>query len=317
MDNFNFDVFNMFNIAILNLDTTKILKTNKKAKNWGFKQDEDILHVFSFNEIDELVKSIILKKDYITETNVYFLEGKSRFVKIIWDFKNKILSLEDRTDFELLNKVKQDFITSLSHELRTPLSVAKGNIQIIKDFYSDEKFKENINKVDISLLKIEKIITQLTMLSMAQFGSYTIKKEIIDVDILINEVINDLSSKMNKKNIKINKEIKNETLNMDKFIIYTIIRNIISNAIKYSYEDSEINLLIEDNKITIQDFGIGIREDDKKRIFERFFRGSDAYKHAKGSGLGLSIVKYFCELSNIKIKFDSKWMIGTTFFLEF
>jgi two-component system OmpR family sensor kinase len=91
---------------------------------------------------------------------------------------------------------------------------------------------------------------------------------------------------------------------------------LVSNAVKYSYENSKINVIINQNEIIIEDFGIGIREEEKNRIFERFFRGNESSKYAKGSGLGLSVVKYFCEIANYKIRFESKWMIGSKFIVK-
>jgi two-component system OmpR family sensor kinase len=226
------------------------------------------------------------------------------------------LVLEDRTEIQLLNKVKSDFISSLSHELRTPLSVAKGNAHILNDFLEDDKFKNYVNKISDSINKIENIISQLTMLSMAQLGNYIIKPEIIDTKFLVEEVINDLNGKIKNKNIKINLHIKTNVINGDKFILYTILRNLISNASKYSYENSSIEVTINEEDITVEDHGIGIREEEKNRIFERFFRGNESSKYAKGSGLGLAVVKYFCEIANYKINFDSKWMIGSKFIVK-
>jgi two-component system OmpR family sensor kinase len=311
-----FEIFDTIKDAVIQVKHTAVINSNLKAKKWGFSKGHDILNIFTYEDIDNLIKSILNNEEYHNEDNIYFLSGNSKYCRISYKPKQKILVIEDRTEIQLLNKVKSDFISSLSHELRTPLSVAKGNAHILNDFLEDDKFKNYVNKISDSINKIENIISQLTMLSMAQLGNYVIKPEILDTKPLVEEVINDLNGKIINKNIEIKLNIEADVLNGDKFILYTILRNLISNAIKYSYKNSKINVTINENEIIVEDFGIGIREEEKKRIFERFFRGNESPKYAKGSGLGLAVVKYFCEIANYKIKFDSKWMIGSKFIVE-
>ena len=311
-----FEIYDTVKDAIIQLNNTAIINSNQKAQKWGFKKGNDLLNIFTYEDIDNLIKNILNNNDYNNEENIYFLSGNSKFCRISYKSKHKILIIEDRTEIQLLNKVKSDFISSLSHELRTPLSIAKGNSHILKDFLEEDKFKNYVDKISHSINKIEKIISQLTMLSMAQLGNYVIKPEIIDTKFLVEEVINDLNGKIKNKNIKINLHIKTNVINGDKFILYTILRNLISNASKYSYENSSIEVTINEEEITVEDHGIGIREEEKNRIFERFFRGNESSKYAKGSGLGLAVVKYFCEIANYKINFDSKWMIGSKFIVK-
>jgi len=311
-----FSIFDTVKDAIIYLEGTKIKNSNVQAKKWGFKIDNDLLNIFTYEDIDSLVKNILKNKEYSIEQNIYFLSGSSKFCRINYNPKQNILLIEDRTEIQLLNKVKSDFISSLSHELRTPLSIAKGNTHILNDFLEEDKFKAYVSKISNSIDKIEKIISQLTMLSMAQLGNYVIKPEILDPNMLLQEVINDLNGKIKNKNVEVNIQCNAEYLNGDKFILYTILRNLISNAVKYSYENSEIKVIIDENQLIIKDNGIGIREEEKNRIFERFFRGNESVKYAKGSGLGLSVVKYFCEIANYRINFESKWMIGSEFIVK-
>ncbi|MGM0641330.1 MAG: sensor histidine kinase [Thermotogota bacterium] len=316
MTNDLFRIFDTVKDAIVYLEGTKIKKSNLQAKKWGFEVEKDLLNILTYEDIDTLVKKILKNKDYSIKTNIYFLSGNSKYCKIDYKADQNILIIEDRTEIQLLNKVKSDFISSLSHELRTPLSVAKGNTHILNDFLEDEKFKVYVSKISNSIEKIENIISQLTMLSMAQLGNYIIKPEILDPEKLLYEVLNDLNLKIKNKKVDITIQCDAEYLNGDKFIIYTILRNLISNAVKYSYEKSEIKVIIDEHQMIVEDSGIGIREEEKNRIFERFFRGNESPKYAKGSGLGLSVVKYFCEIANYKINYESKWMIGSKFIVK-
>jgi two-component system OmpR family sensor kinase len=309
----DFSIFDIFENPVLQLETTKIINCNKSAKNWEIFENSDLMQHLTFDKIDVLIDCILNEKYFEHESNIYFMKGSSKYCKIKYEPKHSILHIQDRTQFQLIKKVKSDFITSLSHELRTPMSVAKGNAHILEDFLEEEKYKGYVKKISLSLNKLERILNQLTMLSMAEFGSYSIKHEILDPQPIYEEVINDLNKKIMTKNIQLEFILQTKTLKADRFIFYTLLRNLISNSTKYSYENSKIIVKISEDEIVVQDSGIGVRDEEKERIFERFYRSSEALQFAKGSGLGLAIVKHFCELSNYKIEFDSKWMIGTTF----
>jgi len=309
----DFSIFDIFENPVLQLSTTKIINCNKSAKNWEIFENSDLMQHLTFDKIDILIDCILNEKYFEHESNIYFMKGSSKYCKIKYEPKHSILHIQDRTQFQLIKKVKSDFITSLSHELRTPMSVAKGNAHILEDFLEEEKYKGYVKKISLSLNKLERILNQLTMLSMAEFGSYSIKHEILDPQPIYEEVINDLNKKILTKNIQLEFILQTKTLKADRFIFYTLLRNLISNSTKYSYENSKIIVKISEDEIVVQDSGIGVRDEEKERIFERFYRSSEALQFAKGSGLGLAIVKHFCELSNYKIEFDSKWMIGTTF----
>lgn len=310
-------ILDLFKDVVIFLEKTKIKKINLEAKSWGFKVGDDILNYFTYDSIDKLVSAIINAQNITIEDNIYFFSGNTKFCRIRYYSDQSLMIIEDKTDFKLLEKVKSDFISSLSHELRTPLSVAKGSAYLLNDFLEDENLKKYAKKITKSIDKIERIVEQLTLLSMAQLGNYNIKLEIINPRIVIEEVVEDLREKIEGKNIKLDITCNIDNLKADKFILYTILRNLISNAVKYSYKNSEIKVVVNPDMLIVEDNGIGIREEEQKRIFERFFRGSDASKYSKGSGLGLTIVKYFCEIAGYKIEFDSKWMIGTKFIVKF
>ena len=304
--------------GVVRMEHMTVKDFNQRALEMGFKKDHDIFTCISFDEIDQLTRSIILSQDFETKTNLYFLNDVSQHSKIIYNHQMKLLFIIDLSEEEHLKKVKSDVVMSISHELRTPLSVALGNVQMLKDFssYKDQKSEQMIDKTLKSLNKLEKIISQLSLLTQAEFGSYSLRYEIFEPIKVIEEVLSDYHKKMNAKNLQVKVDCPVETIKADRFIIYTIIRNLISNAIKYSHFDSVIECTFTENLITVKDTGIGIREEERIRVFERFFRGTESFKHAQGSGLGLPLVKYLCEISGYKVWFESKWMIGSTFFVQ-
>jgi two-component system OmpR family sensor kinase len=290
---------------------------NASAKAMGFKKDSDIFSCVSFDQIDQLTRSIILSEYFETKANIYFFNNVSQYSKIIYNPIARLLFIIDLSEDELLKKVKSDVVMSISHELRTPLSVAIGNVQMLKDFSSTPENEKMIKKTQDSLNKLEKIISQLSLLTQAEFGSYSIRYEIFDPVRVIEEVLSDYNKKIQAKNLKMIVKCQLDTFKADRFVIYTILRNLISNAIKYSHDESTIEVVFTEEQITIKDSGMGIREEEIPRVFERFFRGTEALKSAKGSGLGLPLVKYLCGLCDYKVWFTTNWMIGTTFFVKF
>jgi len=304
--------------GVVRMEHMTVKDFNQRASEMGFKKDHDIFTCISFDEIDQLTRNIILSRDFETKTNLYFLNDVSQYSKIIYNHQTKLLFIIDLSEEEHLKKVKSDVVMSISHELRTPLSVALGNVQMLKDFttFKTVESENMINKTLKSLNKLEKIISQLSLLTQAEFGSYSLRYEIFEPIKVIQEVLSDYQKKINAKNLQVKVECPVETIKADRFIIYTIIRNLISNAIKYSHFDSIIECRFTENLITVKDTGIGIREEERIRVFERFFRGTESFKHAQGSGLGLPLVKYLCEICGYKVWFESKWLIGSTFYVQ-
>ena len=125
---------------------------------------------------------------------------------------------------------------------------------------------------------------------------------------------------MKKKQKVIYQHCGETSIEISDKILRNILLNLLSNASKYSYTEKEIILTstILNNKvsISIQDYGIGIPEEDQKMLFDQFYRTSNV-QHIQGTGLGLSIVKKYLELINGKIEFTSKLGEGSTFTIEF
>ena len=299
--------------ALARLQGMLVTETNQRARELGLQEGKEVLSSFSFDAIDEFTRSVLGQKPFSYEGNIYLFNTSARYCRLEYNPENHLLILFDRSEWELLKKVKTDIVTSISHELRTPLSVAIGNVQMIRDFGTQENREVLVDKSLRSLHKIEKIISQLSLLTLAEFGNYSLRPEILSPQKVIEEVLLDLEEKARKKNISVKWECKVNTFEADRFVLYTILRNLVSNAIKYSHDGSDVQVSVRACKIQVKDFGIGIRENENIRIFERFFRGVDAVKHAKGSGLGLPIVKYLSELAGYKVEFQSTWMVGTTF----
>ena len=97
-----------------------------------------------------------------------------------------------------------------------------------------------------------------------------------------------------------------------------IVRNLIDNAIKYNKENGSIELILKDGVLTVSDTGIGIKDEDKSRIFERFYRvDKGRSKKSGGTGLGLAIIKHICLNNNYRIELESRILEGSSFKIYF
>src|SRR6056297_715981 len=191
--------------GVVRMEHMTVKDFNERASAMGFKKDHDIFSCISFDEIDQLTRSIILAQDFETKTNLYFLTDVSQYSKIIYNPLTKLLFIIDLSEEAHLKKVKSDVVMSISHELRTPLSVALGNVQMLKDFsnFKDIQSEKQIDKTLTSLKKLEKIISQLSLLTQAEFGSYSLRYEIFEPIQVIEEVLSDYQKKIDAKNIQV------------------------------------------------------------------------------------------------------------------
>ncbi|OOC35253.1 histidine kinase [Thermosipho melanesiensis] len=306
----DFSFFDNFDDAIIKLDFLKVKNSNKTAKSLGFFEGNEILDVFTSNKIDEITRWIISNESFKIEDKFYFFQlTDERFVRI--RYFQSYLFIKDLTEKVKVKEAKVNFTTSISHELFTPLSALKGNLYFLRENISDKFTLEVLNQMEKSVRRMERIIRQLKIISMLELGMYEPKNDIIDVEKLINEVLDEFSEKIESKKLKFSVEFKIDEVKFDSFMLYTIIKNIVSNAIKYSYEESTIYIIVDKESITVKDNGIGIKKEDIKKVTERFYRSKNAIKMAPGSGLGLSIVKHICNILGCKLDIKSDYLIGT------
>nr|WP_315239124.1 HAMP domain-containing sensor histidine kinase [uncultured Flavobacterium sp.] len=230
----------------------------------------------------------------------------------------------------LLNRIEdaiereKQFTSDASHELRTPLTVIKGTLEVLIRKPRDHKeYEEKINYCINEVDHLNILVDQLLMLARFENQKQNILRESVYLNALILDVITLNSEKINNKkiNMKFNAE-EDFYINSDNYLVVTILRNIISNAVKYTNEGGEVSVSLSKRtgKIIckISDNGIGIAKEDLETVFNPFFRSnSSLHPEIKGTGLGLSIVKRFTELLHITFQMESKINTGTVVVLEF
>ena len=239
----------------------------------------------------------------------------------LYVLSQNINNLLDRVE-NAIEREKQ-FTSDASHELRTPLAVMKGTMEVLIRKPRDQKeYEEKINFCITEVDRLNHMVNQLLLLARFENQKQNIKNETIYLNAIILDNLTRFSSKIENKKLKVNTEFSEDFyIQSDNYLVSIVISNLISNAIKYSNKNGEININLVNNNnqisFSIADKGIGISPVDIDKIFNSFYR-SDVTNHAeiKGTGLGLSIVKRLCDLLKLEIAVESKLNQGTTFILS-
>ncbi len=221
-------------------------------------------------------------------------------------------------------KKQKEFIADASHELRTPLTVIQTNLDVMMS-NEDGTIEENEVWLDNAYSEtrvMASLIDQL--LTLAKVDANETKLEVMEISLseIVDNVTDNMQIMAKNKNLNMVTEIKeNVIMKGDYDKIRRLVVILVDNAIKYTEEGSVTIKLYTEKKqkiLSVQDTGIGISDEDKKRIFDRFYR-SDKARNRKfgGTGLGLSIAKWIVESHRASIDVESKIGEGSTFIVKF
>ena len=233
------------------------------------------------------------------------------------------------TEAQHANQAKTRFLFNMSHDIRTPMNAIIGYTQLLENNLDNKKQAlDYISKLKSSSTILLSLINYILEMTQIESGKLDLKKEIGDLDDLvknINVVVEPLI-KEKKLHYSYHLEIKHHHITCDKTKLREIVLNILSNAIKYTPEGGNVELLIqeisfENNKVKyhfiIIDNGIGMKEDFLPHIFEEFAREKTSTESkVPGVGLGLPIVKSLIDMMNGTIQVESKLNKGTKFTVE-
>ncbi len=232
-----------------------------------------------------------------------------------------IILLHDITDIKELEKIKRDIVANVSHELRTPLTAIKGFIETLEDEV-DDKARYYVSIVKRHTDRLINIVKDLLVLSeIEEAGTKLVLKDVNFNDILEN-VTKIYEPKIKEKNLSFECHIEKDfpILKLDMFKIEQVMINLFDNAIKYTDTGSisiNVSKVNGEALIEVEDTGIGIPSDDRKRIFERFYTvDKSRSRKLGGTGLGLSIVKHIILAHNGKITLKSMPGKGTKFIIR-
>jgi PAS domain S-box-containing protein len=221
-----------------------------------------------------------------------------------------------------ISELKSRFISTTSHEFRTPLASILSSSQLIERYrnkWTDQQLKEHFNRVKDSVQNLTKLLDDVLTISHAESGKIMFNPMEIDLHKFCLELIEELKHYVDQNHEFIfNYQLEKTKFVIDPKLLRFILQNLLTNAFKYSPKggkiEFQVTLLSKKRliKIVISDEGIGIPEEDKKHLFEPFFRAKNIGE-IPGTGLGLSIVKQSVDIHHGVIEYESNQGKGTKF----
>jgi signal transduction histidine kinase len=290
------------------IDISERREAEKKLKEYAElleKKNEEILHLNRF--LESKVKERTRELDRV----IYELSQS----------KNELSRALEKE--KSLNEIKSRFVSTASHEFRTPLSTILSSASLIQRYVRTEeqdKREKHIQKIKNAVQHLTEMLNDFLSLDKLEEGIVRYKPQLINVSDTIKQITEEVNPVLKKGQYIIYKHTsENNECIVDTQILKNILFNLISNASKYSDENSPVTVesAVEGNsfRISVSDKGYGIPEEDQPFLFTRFFRAHNVH-NIQGTGLGLNIVKKYLELMDGKIYFKSKLNEGSTFTVE-
>ncbi|MCK5811270.1 MAG: HAMP domain-containing histidine kinase [Clostridiales bacterium] len=331
-------------LIVVEVDKTGLIEDDKTYGNTISKEDKKNLYELVKDDDKDMKYIKLGEKYFITffikkgTTKYYFIEATqereiiaSVLRELMFIFIGAIILVllgnlvMTKKAIEPIKKAwekQKRFVGDASHELRTPISAIKTNMEIVSE--DDNKtigeHRKWIDNIDQETNRMSELVNKLLFLSRKDSEDNKIFYDVINLAEEIKIILKEFEIKFKNKNITFESSLANTYIKADKTDIHQLISSLLDNAFKYTesgrvkikiYEDSFYSVL------EISDTGIGVSEEEKYKIFERFYRVDRARRSAKkGYGLGLSIVKSIVEEYNGKIELKSKLNKGSTFIIK-
>ena len=252
-------------------------------------------------------------------------------ISCVYDQKQQVCGavavLHDITREKQIQQMKNDFVSHVSHELKTPLASITAYSEMLADGEADDEktIKEFCAVIQNQAKRLNRLIEDILNISRIESGLIKIEKKSVSLTILIEEQLQMIKSYAEEKNIEIigQKPIVFDQVYADKDMISQVIVNLLSNAVKYTPSGGSVKIETEVDetenliRVSVIDTGVGIPEDEIEHVFDKFYRIGANNKQAKGTGLGLNLVKQIVEkVHEGRVFVSSKTGVGSTFGFE-
>jgi two-component system phosphate regulon sensor histidine kinase PhoR len=235
--------------------------------------------------------------------------------------------LHDITREKQIQQMKNDFVSHVSHELKTPLASITAYSEMLADGEADDEqtMKEFCSVIQSQAKRLNRLIEDILNISRIESGLIKVEKKAVSLTILIEEQLQMIKGYAEEKNIEIigQKPIVFDQVYADKDMISQVIVNLLSNAVKYTPTGGSVKIGTEVDetanliRVSVTDTGVGIPEDAIEHVFDKFYRVGANKKQAKGTGLGLNLVKQIVEkVHDGRIFVTSEVGVGSTFGFE-
>lgn len=328
----------MVKVIDVNKATVEVFKAGSKGK-----LIDSLSKIFTEKSYklykEELIAIAEGKTEFEGEDIVRALTGDEIHINLKWSvvpgyeetYSKRLVSIIDITErkraeeaimkysreLEESNRIKELFTDIMHHDLLNPLNISKGYIELLREEKTAHGEIAKLEIIERNLTKGMELIENATTLSKLE-SLESIEFEELDLKEVIDKAIENLGSMADRSGMKIENNVAQSMPARANRILEEVFTNFISNAVKYASWGRRIIVESEDNgdvwKIRVIDYGEGVRDEDKVRIFERFRRLEK--KGVKGSGLGLAIAKRIVELHNGRIWVEDNPEGGAVFVAE-
>lgn len=327
-------IINQMRDGIIGLDEKgHVLFLNAVAERLLGLKEADIVGKYApdIAVTNDLMRTLLQKDASKKELKIYCDNKESYFNKDILDVTNneavvgQVIVLRNITPFHELNEAKTNFIATVSHELKTPLSSIKMSARLLTDERVGQlngEQKELIRSITDDADRLLNITGELLNMSQVETGKIQLKLQAADPVAIVNQAIQAVQFQAQQKHVHIHTTIAQGLPMIQADVEKTswVLINFLTNAIKYSPEDSDIEVAAfrKNGKVEflVKDHGNGIEEKYLPRIFDRYFKVPGSHDH-NGTGLGLSISKEFIEAQGGSIWVDSRLGEGSQFGFAF
>jgi len=327
-------IINQMRDGIIGLDAKKnILFLNVVAqKLMGLKEIDTVgKYAPDIALKNDLMRKLLQTDGDKNDLKIYLDDKEGFFNKDILDVKNnqevigQVIVLRNITIFHELNEAKTNFIATVSHELKTPISSIKMSAQLLSDKRTGplaEDQKQLVNSIGDDADRLLKITSELINMAQVETGNIQFNLQNTPVTAIVEDALDAVQIQAQQKNISIKTTIVPETpfIHADKEKTTWVLINLLTNAIKYSFESSAIEIFAgprnDHVEILVKDHGRGIDEKYLARVFDRYFKVPGSHERSR-TGLGLAISKEFIEAQGGKIWVHSQIGSGSEFGFSF
>ncbi|SDB94672.1 PAS/PAC sensor signal transduction histidine kinase [Pelagirhabdus alkalitolerans] len=285
--------------------------------------------VMKQKNVYQVVQEAFLYEQTVKDSIIVSKDGYKNYIEIVGapffnesdDIRGVVLVFHDITDLKKVEEMRKDFVANVSHELKTPMTSIKGFAETLIE---DDQLDQSVRHHFLSIIynestRLQTLIDDLLELSKIEKEGFQLTRLPVDIHALINSCLTIIEPIAEKKQIKVISRLdKKVTIHVDHDRLKQVILNLLFNAVSYTPENGEIVIDVTNQdhwfNLSIQDNGIGIPNDLKNRIFERFYRVDKARsRETGGTGLGLAIVKHIVEAHGGFIEVESELNKGSTF----
>ena len=293
-------------VILINKTAARLLDYEQNEPVRAFTEDREIADILAAREPASVYRK---------------LEGRDYNLRFTFKEQSSVLLITDVTESMAAARSKNDFIANVTHEMNTPLTSIRGFAELIAEGGIPP---ERIPGVAKTIIKQSDRLSNLirSIINFSAIDSDELPDYEVDLTELVRETISSFEPKLSQKNISLKLDIANGVRVMSRRErLLEIFNNLVSNAIRYNKEGGTLTVTLtggEHPALAVADTGVGIAEEDKDRIFDRFYTVDKSHNGGGGGfGLGLAIVKKLCKRAGWKLSVESELGVGTEFKIEF